>query len=256
VSDFDPALPAVEPVSDERNAFTFPQGARAGRCLHAIFETLDFTRADQWPAVVTEKLTHYGFAADWAEVVTAWVPRVLHTPLDADGRVTLAGVDRGRRLTELEFLYPFEALDATVVKDLLHRHWPAQAATLEQLDFRLLAGFMRGFIDLVFAAGGRFYLVDYKSNWLGARLADYQGEALATAMIAGGYPLQYLIYTLALHRYLRQRLPGYDYARDFAGVRYLFLRGMEPALGAGGGVFADRPPPPLIAALDRYLAGG
>lgn len=255
-SDYDPALPAVEPVSDERNTFTFPQGARAGRCLHAIFEMLDFTAAEQWPTVVTEKLARYGFAADWAEVVTAWVARVLHTPLDADGRVTLAGVKRAQRLTELEFLYPFEALDATVVKDLVQHHWPGLGAALERLDFRWLAGFMRGFIDLVFASGGRFYLVDYKSNWLGGQPADYQGEALTTAMIAGGYPLQYLIYTLALHRYLRQRLPGYDYARDFAGVRYLFLRGMDPVLGAASGVFADRPPPPLIAALDQYLAQG
>jgi exodeoxyribonuclease V beta subunit len=115
---------------------------------------------------------------------------------------------------------------------------------------------MRGFIDLVFEQQGRIYLVDYKSNWLGPSLEDYRPDQLATAMTASSYYLQYLIYTVAVHRYLRWRWPGYAYDQHFGGVRYLFLRGMRPEQGMRCGVFGDRPPKRLIEALDGYLAGG
>ncbi|MBA1331322.1 hypothetical protein QQ73_09210, partial [Candidatus Endoriftia persephone str. Guaymas] len=115
-------------------------------------------------------------------------------------------------------------------------------------------GLMRGFIDLVFQHQGRFYLADYKSNHLGNRPEEYHCEALEQAMQAHRYRLQYLIYTLALHRYLRQRLPDYDYQRHFGGVYYLFVRGIRP--GSRHGIFYDRPPLALIEALDRLCAEG
>ena len=112
---------------------------------------------------------------------------------------------------------------------------------------------MKGFIDLVFEAEGRFYLVDYKSNWLGPELAAYQPDRLAEAMAREAYVLQYLIYTVALHRYLRLRVLDYDYERHFGGVFYLFLRGMDPARGRDCGVFHDQPTPALVTALDKLM---
>ena len=125
---------------------------------------------------------------------------------------------------------------------------------IENLEFSPLRGYMKGFIDLVFEADGRFWLVDYKSNWLGAEAAAYRGERLAAVMAREAYMLQYLIYTVALHRYLRQRLPDYRYERHFGGVFYLFLRGMTPT-APDQGVFRTRPAPELVEALDRLLAG-
>jgi len=92
-------------------------------------------------------------------------------------------------------------------------------------------------------------------RWLGPGLDDYRPPRVAAVMADGGYHLQYLIYTVAVHRYLRRRLPGYDYDRHFGGVRYLFLRGMRPDQGLNSGVFAERPSRELIEALDRYIAG-
>jgi exodeoxyribonuclease V beta subunit len=108
-----------------------------------------------------------------------------------------------------------------------------------------------GVIDLVFEHAGRYYVADYKSNLLGKRFDDYAPEALVGGMLARRYDLQYLLYTLALHRYLGMRLPGYDYARHLGGVFYLFLRGMRPDTGPGRGVFFTQPPRGLIDALDR-----
>jgi exodeoxyribonuclease V beta subunit len=127
------------------------------------------------------------------------------------------------------------------------------AARLSALGFAPLSGFLKGYIDLVFRHRGRYYLVDYKTNWLGERVDDYAQPALRGAMRQHDYYLQYHLYTLALHRYLRLRVAGYDYARDFAGVCYLFVRGMAPEHAPGHGVFRVRPAPELIADLDALM---
>jgi len=119
-----------------------------------------------------------------------------------------------------------------------------------------LNGMLKGFMDLVFAHQGRYYVLDYKSNWLGAEPAAYRRDRLDEAMARESYLLQYLIYTVALHRYLRLRVPDYDYERHFGGVYYLFLRGMDPAQGPACGVFHDRPAPALVVALDDLMASG
>ena len=114
--------------------------------------------------------------------------------------------------------------------------------------------FLKGFIDLVFVHQGRFYVVDYKSNHLGFDEADYQSEQLNAAMIEHDYPLQYLIYSLALHRYLRLRLPDYEPEKHLGGVYYLFIRGMKPEWGQAG-IFYDKPSIDLLEKLDHYLQG-
>jgi exodeoxyribonuclease V beta subunit len=114
---------------------------------------------------------------------------------------------------------------------------------------------MKGFVDLVLRHEGRFYVLDYKSNHLGDRPEDYGPVQIARAMTEHRYHLQSLIYTVALHRYLRGRLPGYDPGRHLGGSLYLFLRGMRPELGPERGVFRSRPSPALIQDLDRILGG-
>ena len=185
------------------------------------------------------------------------VERVLATPL-RDGGPRLQDVAWERRLNELEFYYPLAGLEADGLKNVLLAHgWPAAAfrEEIENLFFNPVRGYMKGFIDLVFEAGGRYYLIDYKSNWLGPDPEDYRAERMAEAMAREAYYLQYLIYVVALNRYLSVRLPGYDYERHFGGVFYLFLRGMDPAK-PGFGVFHDRPARALIDSLDAYLKSG
>jgi exodeoxyribonuclease V beta subunit len=96
-------------------------------------------------------------------------------------------------------------------------------------------------------------VIDYKTNDLGSHLADYEARAIADAMIEHDYVLQGLLYSVAVHRYLGQRIPSYDYDRAFGGIRYLFVRGMSPDHPPGAGVFVDRPSRALIDALDSLL---
>ena len=243
--------------------FGFPRGARAGRCLHAIFERLDFTclRRAGLEALAGDILRAHGFDLNWAPVVADMVERVLATPLDEAGSLRLQSVSPARRLVELEFHYPLASMKAEELRSLLLEQGFAEEGpirqAIERMAFAGVSGFMKGYIDLVFQADGRFYLADYKSNWLGDEIGAYAGERLSQVIAREDYYLQYLFYTLALHRHLGLRLPGYDYEQHFGGVFYLFLRGMDP--GAGSGVYRDRPSLALINALDEYVserAGG
>jgi exodeoxyribonuclease V beta subunit len=115
-----------------------------------------------------------------------------------------------------------------------------------------LNGMLKGYIDFVFCHAGRYYVVDYKSNYLGADARSYDRSSMTECILAHRYDLQYTLYTLALHRLLKARLPDYDYARDVGGVIYLFLRG---AAADGTGVYVDTPPAALIRHLDAAMLG-
>ncbi|MEO2169314.1 MAG: exodeoxyribonuclease V subunit beta, partial [bacterium] len=207
---------------------------------------------------IVDALAAFRFDPDWVGAVEQMVDDVLHTSLEADGGVLLAEVARERRLDEVEFHYPAATITLDDLNALLARHGLAGLGSSgrdEELPTPLTQGYVKGYIDLVFESGGRFYLVDYKSNWLGPQLDDYAAPRLPTVMREQLYTLQYLTYTVAVHRMLRWRLPDYDYDRHFGGVRYLFLRGMAPALGSASGVFAHRPPRELVEEFDERLRG-
>jgi exodeoxyribonuclease V beta subunit len=238
----------------------FPAGARAGTFFHSIFETLDFVRPESL-TVVLAKLKEFGFDPSWAEPVCRMIADVLAAPLfDGASPVRLAEVSRDRRITEMEFYFPLNLLTPAALEAVFARHGTPPAAggtpaseTIERLHFAPTRGFMKGFIDLVFEQHGRYYLVDWKSNRLGAAPEDYHRHRLGRAMREHLYDLQYHIYTLALHQYLRLRVPGYDYARDFGGVCYVFLRGVDRARVSEYGFFRDRPEPRLVHALGEAL---
>src|SRR5262249_26746551 len=236
---FDPRRTVDE--STDRTRFTFPGGTRAGSCLHAVFERVDF--ADPDPArrreIVARELRRFGFSSEWLPVVDDVLVQVLATPLDDGGHIRLGDVSRARRLDELEFPYPLADFDAAALREGLHAGGLANGAfagAIDGLAFTGVGGSRRGFIDLVFEQGGRYWIVDYKSSWLGPPLDDYVTDRLPPVMARESYWLQYLIYTMVVHRLLRLRLPGYDYEEHVGGVFYLFLRGMTPARGAACGV--------------------
>jgi exodeoxyribonuclease V beta subunit len=258
--DHDAATAAVEEtaVAASLTIHGFPRGPKPGTCLHAIFEHLDFTAGarDELERLVEQNLAAYGLERRWTPVVADCVESVLATPLNREG-VRLGLIGRQQRINEMEFHYPIGRLEPRRLAELARQHrFAASARIMSQFDllhFPPLEGFMKGYIDLVFESGGRFYLLDYKSNWLGGDNSVYTRENLELAMLSHHYPLQYLFYTLALHRYLRQRLAGYDYEQHFGGVFYLFLRGMDAETREGTGVFQERPPKAFIEALDLLL---
>jgi exodeoxyribonuclease V beta subunit len=244
----------------------WPRGARYGNAVHAILEGADFAAwrdadADAPPAderaLLERELRAAGYGGDEefgiAQAATAQlVAAALNAPILPGLR--LADVAPTARRAELEFHFGIAGADPARLLGLLHAH----GYQLQRRDFaRLrgsLRGLMNGIVDLVFVHEGRWWIVDYKTNHLGPAWDDYAPAQLPAAMAVHDYDLQFLIYTVALHRWLRQvRGDAYDYARDVGGVRYLFLRGMRAPGRPDNGVFADRPPAALVEALDDLL---
>ena len=250
--DIDASGIADAPAEPEMTPHHFPRGASPGTFLHSLFEDLDFTQPIS-PEWMREKLQNNGFDEIWEPVLTRWITQVLAAPL-ADTGVALNQLSARQKQVEMEFYLPIsQTLDARALDAVTRRYDPLSAGCPE-LDFRQVRGMLKGFIDLVFRHDGRYYLLDYKSNWLGESGEAYTQEAMAEAMRSHRYDLQYQLYSLALHRYLRHRIADYDYERHFGGVIYLFLRGVDGEAGQQG-IFATRPDPALIMAMDALFAG-
>ncbi|EOI1352566.1 exodeoxyribonuclease V subunit beta [Citrobacter amalonaticus] len=230
----------------------FPRGASPGTFLHSLFEDLDFTQPVEavW---VQEKLELGGYDANWEPIITAWVTAILHAPLNESG-VSLSQLSAREKQVEMEFYLPISQPLIAENLDALIRQFDPLSAGCPPLEFAQVRGMLKGFIDLVFRHNGRYYLLDYKSNWLGENSAAYTPEAMAAAMQAHRYDLQYQLYTLALHRYLCHRIADYDYERHFGGVIYLFLRGVDSTQPQQG-IYTTRPAGELIARMDEMFAG-
>ena len=235
----------------------FPRGAVAGECLHALFERVDFDDTTGWAAQVDAVLQRYapalpaGDEALHHDMLRGMLNDVMHAPLPNGLRLT--DVPRQRTLVELEFHLPSRHLDAAALARTMQR----LGHPLPLYGFGTLQGYLRGFIDLVFEHQGRYYVLDWKSNHLGDAPADYAGTALDRAMAQHGYQLQALLYALALHRHLQQRLPGYRHEQHFGGVLYLFVRGVRPAWtladGLSAGVHHQRPTLQALQQLSDLL---
>ncbi|MFA7504849.1 MAG: UvrD-helicase domain-containing protein [Burkholderiaceae bacterium] len=249
-----PAAPPEDetPAADEPPVrHGFPAGARAGTALHAVLEAVDF-REPVSPPGVAAVLERHGIDAD-ARAVAAWLDEVLDTPLGGGIDAGLRSLGPAGAIRELKFSLPAgsaNAVDRTArIVAIVRAEFPIDGELMSTADWH---GYLGGFIDLVFEADGRYWLLDWKSNRLGPDDAAYHDEAMEGAIANHGYALQFCLYTLALHRLLASRIPDYDYDRHFGGVFYAFLRGMSGAAGAG--VHFARPSRGLVAALDAQLA--
>ncbi|MFA5662512.1 exodeoxyribonuclease V subunit beta [Castellaniella sp.] len=233
----------------------FPRGSQAGTFLHGLLEWAarrDFKALDDARDMIARRCAVRGWASH-IEALHAWLLRFAQTRwcLSLAQRPVLQLDALDACLPEMEFWMPVQDVDVSAIDALASRHiCPGQPRPA--LSAARLNGMFKGFVDLVLQSEGRYYLVDYKSNHLGVRAADYDAPGLQAAMLKSRYDVQMMVYLLALHRQLRARLVDYDFARDMGGAVYMFLRGQECP---GQGLFAFRPSWAAIDALDGLFAG-
>ncbi|WP_217522184.1 exodeoxyribonuclease V subunit beta [Vibrio metschnikovii] len=241
-------------LEPERSIFTFPRGATPGTFLHSLFEVVEFTESassDENQQRIIELMEREHIELEWLPVLQQLVDTVLATPLDGKA-LRLNQKNAQQRLVEMEFLLPVEVLSAPALNRIIQRYDPLSAKAGE-LGFYPVQGMLKGFIDLVFEHQGKYYLLDWKSNHLGDEIGAYHGERLKAAMVEHRYDLQYQLYALALHRFLRSRLADYDYQRHFGGVYYLFLRGIDGH--SEHGIFSTKPSLELLTEMDALIDG-
>jgi exodeoxyribonuclease V beta subunit len=264
-----------------------PTGTKFGTLVHAVLETADPFAADLAAELESQiRLHSVWWPVDVAasELAAAMVP--MHdTPLGPlVAGLTLRQIGLRDRLRELDFEFPLAGGDLrgaapdirlTDVGLLLRGHLAPDDALAPYVDRLMsdalgsqpLRGYLSGSVDAVLRfPGPRYLVVDYKTNWLGEHdrpltAADYDQPRLVEAMLHSDYPLQALLYSVVLHRFLRWRQPGYQPQRHLGGVLYLFLRGMcgadTPVVdGHPAGVFSWQPPASLVVAMSDLLDAG
>ncbi|GAF62249.1 LOW QUALITY PROTEIN: exodeoxyribonuclease V beta chain [Psychrobacter sp. JCM 18903] len=248
--------------------FTFVKGANAGTFLHEIFEKIDFSNKAQWSQVIDRAISSYQLPLAYSsaeqqgrrsqakkqeqgddgsintssldlasidatkhEALINWIEEVLHAPLLASNQA-LNSLNAGQRFSELEFNMGLsENFKAQDISKLFQQYLPNEMdkhVTLIPQNKAHLYRYLRGEIDLVYEHAGKYYVVDYKSNFLGNSLSDYNEGTLKQAMSKAGYWLQAAIYQVALHRFLSMRIPDYADNEDkyLGAVEYVFLRGV------------------------------
>ncbi|HTM43471.1 MAG TPA: PD-(D/E)XK nuclease family protein, partial [Polyangiaceae bacterium] len=250
----------------------FPKGSKPGDFFHKVFELVDFSIDEaQLQQVVREQFAAFSIASpDNTEryealnsMATRAILATLSTPLLADASLRLTDIPLSERFSEFSFQLPVQnGLNALKLASVFSAQYASPelpagyAKAVAALPFKELLGYLNGVIDLIFQHEGKWYLVDYKSNYLGDFSSDYDLPQMTEKMAEAHYFLQYHLYTLGLHRYLQVWQPGYNYAEHFGGVLYLFIKGMQASAEIRTGIFFEKPPQARIEALSALFGAG
>ncbi|MGY3259824.1 exodeoxyribonuclease V subunit beta [Pseudomonas chlororaphis] len=250
----DPDAPR-EVVASGADIHRFPRGPNPGTFLHGLLEWAGDEGFAADPVAIEDAIARRcnrrGWQG-WIKTLSDWLRHLLQLPLPAGaGRPPVVLAQLSQYRVEMEFWFASHKVDVLKLDELV-RQYTHQGVPRVTAEPVLLNGMFKGFIDLTFEHQGRYYVADYKSNWLGVDDAAYTEQAMEQSILDNRYDLQYVLYLLALHRQLRARLADYDYDRHMGGALYLFLRGTG---SASRGVFFTRPPRELIERLDRLFQG-
>ena len=243
----------------------FPRGKHEGTFLHKVLEHADLSRAESWPALIQKTLDEFSQLLNLEraqikpekarEMVLGMVRHIAECQLPQG--FSLQAVSRTRQFVELEFYLPIHQVSPHALYALLQRHDVA----IPRYQFEVLDGYLKGFIDLVFEHHGQWFVLDWKSNHLGDHPQDYADQPVQTEMNKHGYVLQAVLYSLALHRLLKQRLPDYSPSKHLGGVLYVFLRGFreqwrgEMPSHVTPGLWSYQPTEALLTDLDLLFDG-
>lgn len=260
-----------EPPVGGNIGLNYPSGPVVGNFLHTVLEELDFQQSIEPQLELLQARLQNRFALDQlpeSQALADWLSRVLHTSFH-DAHITAPSVLKGLSLHSIEADKQLRELPFDLATNPVNLYHLNQVLVANQLDasntlqttlptrpelaFETFTGMINGIIDLVFEYKGRFYLADYKSNLLGRSLNDYQPHLLLHAIHDRYYDLQYLLYSLALHRFLKQRLADYQYEQHFGGAFYLFIRGMQAKASSHTGVYYHRVSKALMDRLDQAV---
>ena len=236
----------------------FPKGSRPGSALHSVFEEIDFQNpeSDENAKLIESILSRFDIKG---EPYTVWtrtmISRVLHAKLPLC-TASLSSLPSKALIREMEFYLPANWIECRPFTRLLRAELGDSFNNgvnnnLYSLEFPAFEGYLKGYIDLVFQSGDRYYIVDWKSNFLGNSVSAYGVKDIAEAMDEHLYTAQALIYAVALHRYLRTRCIDYSYEKNFGGVIYLFLRGVDGESGTG--IWPFRPAEKSLDALADFF---
>jgi len=213
---------AQDIIKNEAVILALPKGSHTGNVIHSLLEFNNFKKLADPETDISEQrdrtCLRYGLTLDNPEIINQLLQTVVSTPLSlTDESFCLKNLNSWQCIKEMPFYLAVNLFNVNQINQLLKNF-----EAYRPLNEKQLAGYLTGFIDLICEYNGRYYVMDYKSNYL----SDYGTESLIAAMREHNYGLQYWLYSVVLHLYLQNRLPDYNYQQHFGGVHYLFVRGM------------------------------
>ena len=264
----------TEDTASEVPLATMPGGRLVGDVVHFVLEHVlkfggifDASREEisqQVTGLLEPGMERMQLEARWLDPLAATLTTCLAETLAlGDDECCLSKIDARSLATEVPFLLrlggsaefstgTLAAAFESSTDSLLHDY----GRRVRAMSVAGLQGFLAGFVDLVFEANGKWFVADYKTNFLGPNVLDYSTERLDAAMFEHDYLLQAGLYSVAVGRLLEQRLPAFNLETDFGGVVYLFLRGFSTDGPPEAGVWHYRPEAKFVKALSDALDGG
>jgi exodeoxyribonuclease V beta subunit len=253
------SIPKRVKPANVNSIMDLPHGKKTGIFLHEVLAQIDFQNLDH-PAVydfIVDLLVKYNYEKSWAKFIVQDLKTIFDLPLDKDNlNFKLSNIATVKKLNEVKFYYPLQQISKVLIYNLFVKfsHDNQRLKNFSKvikLPFNVYTGFMEGIIDLIFTHQGKFYLIDWKTNFLGLDSACYSQNNLFKSILDENYFLQYYFYVIGFDQYLRTKLPQYQYDLHFGGVYYLFLRGMnKPDFN---GIYYDHIPKDLLEALRKEI---
>ncbi|ADV33669.1 exodeoxyribonuclease V, beta subunit [Candidatus Blochmanniella vafra str. BVAF] len=230
---------------------TFPKGQIYGTFFHNLLKVIIFKQTIdmQWLKIQMER---YNVHLNWKTLIHQWIYTIKHTPINHHN-LTLSKIRSSNIQTEMKFSLSIKNCLTAQKLDSLCKFYDELSSKTACITFPDILGMLQGFIDVVFYWNKKYYLLDYKTNWLGSNNFYYNYSSMQAAMIKYRYELQYQLYTIAIHRFLKHKIVSYNYEKDFGGIYYLFIRGMN-GISHKNGIFFHRPSWDFIHKLNNLIS--
>ncbi|QJC37499.1 exodeoxyribonuclease V subunit beta [Enterobacteriaceae endosymbiont of Donacia thalassina] len=234
----------------KKTQYNFPCGKQIGITLHSILEKIDFTKKIS-RKFIKQELIKKNINSIWHIMITNWFNNIIKTPI-GNKKIILNKINNKNKKTEFKFYLSIKNLFSSIKYNYIINKYDLNSFKLPTLKFEMIEGFLSGIIDLIFLWEKKYYILDYKSNWLGNSYIDYRKKYIENDICLNRYDIQYQIYSLALHKYLKYRISNYSYDKYFGGVIYLYIRGINNKENKNG-IWETKPSFQLINELNKLF---
>lgn len=240
---------SIEQASKNKNLsiHSFPTGKKSGILIHYIMKSLNFSNKKtlNWFIEILDK---YSFSQKWSSILMSWIYDIINVPININNqKITLSKLKKESYIQELEFFLPIKNTLYSEKFNKVIQNFDSISLFAPKIFFNPVSGVLKGFIDLIFIWKNKYYILDYKTNWLGKNNNFYTDEYIKNEIIKKRYDLQYQIYSIAIHQYLKNIIKNYNYKTHFGGILYMFLRGIKNK--KNNGIFYILPDYSLIEKL-------
>ncbi|VFP81196.1 RecBCD enzyme subunit RecB [Buchnera aphidicola (Cinara kochiana kochiana)] len=237
--------------SSKLNIHNFPSGKEYGIYLHDILKKIEFNKINNIKKIIN-KLNFLSLSKVWINKLFIWICNILTKSID-NKNLSLNKIKKNEHLKEVKFTIPIKKYIDINQLNIIIKNFDSLSQKCKNINLENISGVLTGIIDLIFIWENKYYIIDYKSNWLGSNYDDYNINNLQIEIIKHRYDIQYQIYSLAIHRYLSKKIKNYNYNLHFGGVFYLFIRALNKK--NNNGIFFIKPSYLLIYHLDNLLNG-